>query len=97
VKSAAKRAHEKGARGADLIRVKEVTASRGKVLRAEPVSLLLEQSKVLMRPGMEALELEMLQFSREWDRAIHGSPNRLDAMVWSVTRLTRVVTEIPIA
>jgi phage terminase large subunit-like protein len=96
VKSAAKRAHEKGARGTDLIRVKEVTASRGKVLRAEPVSLLWEQGKVLMRPGMEALELEMLQ-SREWDRAIHGSPNRLDAMVWSVTRLARVVTKIPIA
>jgi phage terminase large subunit-like protein len=46
---------------------------------------------------MEALELEMLQFSREWDRAIHGSPNRLDAMVWSVTRLAKVVTNIPIA
>jgi phage terminase large subunit-like protein len=97
VKSAAKRAFEKGARNSDVIRVKEVTASRGKVLRAEPVSLLWEQGRVLMRPGMEALELEMLQFSREWDRAIHGSPNRLDAMVWSVARLSRVVTNIPIA
>jgi phage terminase large subunit-like protein len=97
VKSAAKRAFEKGQRDSDLIRVKEVTASRGKVLRAEPVSLLYEQGRVLMRPGMEALELEMLQFSREWDRTIHGSPNRLDAMVWSVTRLSRVVTDIAIA
>jgi phage terminase large subunit-like protein len=77
VKSAAKRAFEKGAPSSDLIRVKEVTASRGKVLRAEPVSLLFEQGRVLMRPGMEALELEMLQFSREWDRAVHGSPNAL--------------------
>jgi phage terminase large subunit-like protein len=64
------------------------------VLRAEPVSLLFEQGKVLMRPGMEALELEMLQFSREWDRTIHGSPNRLDAMVWSVTRLSKIVTDL---
>jgi hypothetical protein len=97
VKSAAKRAYEKGARETDLIRVREVTASRGKVLRAEPVSLLWEQGRVLMRPGMEALELEMLQFSREWDRAVHGSPNRLDEMIRSMTRLAKVVTNIPIA
>ena len=58
---------------------------------------MLFRSRVLMRPGMEELELEMLQFSREWDRAIHGSPNRLDAMCWSVTRLSKVVTDIPIA
>jgi len=48
-------------------------------------------------PPSAALELEMLQFSREWDRAVHGSPNRLDAMVGSVTRLSKVVTEIPMA
>jgi phage terminase large subunit-like protein len=66
------------------------------VLRAESVSLLWEQGRVLMRPGMGALALEMLRFSREWDRTIHGPPNRLDAMVWSVTRLSRVVTDVPI-
>jgi phage terminase large subunit-like protein len=31
-------------------------------LPAEPVSLLWEQGRVLMRPGVEALELEMLRF-----------------------------------
>ena len=67
------------------------------MLRAEPVSILFEQGRALTRPGMEALELEMLQFSREWDRTSHGSPNRLDAMIWSVTRLSKIVTDIPIA
>jgi phage terminase large subunit-like protein len=41
VKSAAKRAYEKDARDSDLIRVKEVTASRGKALRAEPVEFAI--------------------------------------------------------
>jgi hypothetical protein len=27
------------------------------------------------------LEAEMMAFSREWDRAVDGSPNRLDAAV----------------
>ena len=29
----------------------------------------------------EQLEAEMMAFSREWDRAVDGSPNRLDAAV----------------
>ena len=34
---------------------------------------------------------------REWDRAVYGSPNRLDAMVWGLTRLSKVIIQIPIA
>jgi hypothetical protein len=37
-----------------------------------------------------------MAFSREWDRAVDGSPNRLDA-VWGLTRLSKVITQIPIA
>src|SRR5262249_24588404 len=34
-------------------------------------------------------EGEMMAFSREWDRAVDGSPNRLDAMIWGITSLAR--------
>ena len=29
-----------------------------------------------MRRGLDQLEGEMMAFSREWDRAVDGSPNR---------------------
>jgi phage terminase large subunit-like protein len=47
--------------------------------------------------GLDQLEGEMMAFSREWDRAVDGSPNRLDAMVWGLTRLSKIITHIPIA
>ena len=82
VKQAAERAHQQGRRETNLIRIKEVSASRGKVMRAEPVSLLYEKQRVLHRRGLDQLEAEMMAFSREWDRSVDGSPNRLDAMIW---------------
>jgi hypothetical protein len=30
----------------------------------------------------------MMQFSREWDRDVDGSPNRLDAAIWALTPLS---------
>ena len=86
-----------GERESDLIRVKEVSASRGKAMRAEPISLLYEKQRVLHRRGLDQLEREMMAFSREWDRAVDGSPNRLDAMIWGITRLSKIITHIPIA
>ena len=80
-----------------MIRVKEVTASRGKVLRAEPISLLYEKQRVLHRPGLGLLEEEMLSFSREHDVKTDGSPNRLDANVHVLTRLSKIITSLPIA
>jgi phage terminase large subunit-like protein len=97
IHNAAERMYHRGERETPFIRVKEVTASRGKVVRAEPVSLLFEKGKVLHRPGLDKLEAEMLSFSRDWDRDKDGSPNRLDAAVWVLTRLSRIITEIPIA
>jgi phage terminase large subunit-like protein len=81
----------------DTIRIREVSASRGKVMRAEPISLLYEKQRVLHRHGLDQLEGEMMALSREWDRSVDGSPNRLDAMVWGLTRLSKVITHIPIA
>jgi phage terminase large subunit-like protein len=97
VKQAAERVHQRGDRVSSLIRIKEVSASRGKDMRAEPISLLYEKGRVLHRRGLDHLEAEMMAFSREWDRAVDGSPNRLDAMVWGLTRLSKVITDIPIA
>jgi phage terminase large subunit-like protein len=97
VKQAAERVHQRGERESNLIRIKEVTASRGKAMRAEPISLLFERGRVLMRRGLDQLEGEMMAFSREWDRSVDGSPNRLDAMIRGLTRLSKIITHISIA
>ena len=97
VKQAAERVHQRGERDSNMIRIREVSASRGKAMRAEPISLLYEKQRVLHRRGLDQLEAEMMAFSREWDRAVDGSPNRLDAMVWGLTRLSKVITHIPVA
>jgi phage terminase large subunit-like protein len=97
VKQAAERAYLLEKRKEPTVRVQEVVASRGKTVRAEPISLLYEKGRVLHNRGLDQLEGEMLSFSREWDRSVDGSPNRLDAMVWGLSRLSRVVTHIPMA
>jgi hypothetical protein len=91
------RVHQRGERESNLIRIKEVSASRGKAMRAEPVSLLYEKQRVLHRRGLDQLEAEMMALSRDWDRSVDGSPNRLDAMIWGITRLSKIITQIPIA
>ena len=40
VNQAAERVHQRGERDSNMIRIREVSASRGKVMRAEPISLL---------------------------------------------------------
>ena len=97
VRQAAERAFQEGRRESNLISIKEVHASRGKAMRAEPVSLLYEKGRVKHRRGLDLLEAEMLAFSRDWDRAVDGSPNRLDAAVWGLTRLSKVVMQVPVA
>jgi phage terminase large subunit-like protein len=65
---------------------RDVSASRGKWVRAEPVAALYEQGKVHHVGSFPALEDEMVTFSV--DGLSDGmSPNRLDALVWVVTDL----------
>jgi phage terminase large subunit-like protein len=68
---------------------KSVRASRGKVIRAEPVAALYEQDKVShIQTGLAALEDQMCQFSADFDRKAAGySPDRVDALVWALTEL----------
>jgi phage terminase large subunit-like protein len=67
---------------------KPVTASRGKVARAEPVSALFEQRRVFLSGAFPELEDEMVEFTSNFDRASAGySPGRVDALVWSLSEL----------
>jgi phage terminase large subunit-like protein len=63
-----------------------VRASRGKRLRAEPVSVLYAQDRVRHVGVFPELEDEMCDFGL--DGLSNGrSPDRLDALVWAVTHL----------
>lgn len=64
--------------------VKVITASRGKVQRAEPVAALYEQHQVHHVGTMPKLEDQLTT----WTPQDGTSPDRLDALVWAVTELT---------
>jgi predicted phage terminase large subunit-like protein len=64
----------------------EVRASRGKVVRAEPVSALVEEGKVRIVGYMTELEEELAGFSTLGYTG-EGSPNRADAFVWAISQL----------
>jgi predicted phage terminase large subunit-like protein len=68
---------------------KAVHASRGKVIRAEPVAALYEQRKVHHVGTFATLEDQLSSFTSDFDRSRAGySPDRLDALVWALTDLT---------
>jgi predicted phage terminase large subunit-like protein len=66
---------------------KAVHASRGKVIRAEPVAALYEQGRVHHVGSLADLEDQLCTFASDYDRKKDGSPDRLDAMVWGFTEL----------
>lgn len=65
---------------------REVTASRGKIARAEPVAALYEQSKVKHVGGFSELEDQMCALTPDGFLG-DGSPDRADALVWAITEL----------
>ncbi len=65
---------------------KEVVASRGKVVRAEPISALYEQGKVSHVGSFPDLEDQMCNFTAS-GYVGEGSPDRADALVWALTEL----------
>jgi phage terminase large subunit-like protein len=65
---------------------KEVTASRGKIARAEPISALYEQSKVRHSGSFVELEDQLAAMTSE-GYVGDGSPDRADALVWALTEL----------
>jgi phage terminase large subunit-like protein len=75
---------------------KEVTASRGKIARAEPISALYEQSKVRHAGSFVDLEDQLAAMTSEGFVG-DGSPDRADALVWALTELMGArQQEIPI-
>ena len=63
---------------------KDVQATRGKAVRAEPVVALFEQGRCHILEDLPLLEEELTM----WVPGISKeSPNRLDAMVWAITEL----------
>lgn len=69
------------------VAVRDVRASRGKRLRAEPVASLYEQGRVRHAGCFPLLEDQMATFTGEGGRSPAGSPDRLDALVWAITDL----------
>src|SRR5438477_7571999 len=67
-------------------RVKMVTASRGKIVRAEPIAALYEQNRVRHAGACSALEDQLIAFTTE-GYVGEGSPDRADAMIWALTEL----------
>lgn len=65
---------------------KEVTASRGKIARAEPVAALFEQGKVKLIGKLDELEDQLCSMTPEGYIG-KGSPDRADAMVWAIAEL----------
>lgn len=67
-------------------KIEVVHATRGKHIRAEPISTLFEQvGTVSSEPGLEALEDQLTTWS---PLLKEKSPDRLDALVWAGTRLS---------
>lgn len=67
-------------------RVKLVTASRGKQVRAEPIAALYDQNRVRHREQFPLMEAEMLMTTPAGYQG-DESPNRMDALVWALSEL----------
>ena len=69
----------------DAVPYTPVRASRGKLVRAEPIAALYEQKKVSHIGVFKQLEEQLCSFSAGSSK----SPDRLDALVWALTELSQ--------
>ncbi len=67
----------------ETVTTKKLSASRGKIPRAEPISALYEQGRIHHVGVHEELELQQ----RNWTDDSGWSPDRMDALVWGLTEL----------
>lgn len=68
------------------IRIIEVRATRGKHVRAEPISALYSADRVSHVGTFPELETQMCQMTAAGYEG-EGSPDRVDALVWAMTEL----------
>ena len=67
-----------------LLPIREVRATKGKAIRAEPISAMYEQGKIHhVGTGFSQLETQLTTWTPEYGK----SPDRLDALVWALTEL----------
>jgi len=64
---------------------RSVRATRGKMLRAEPIAALYENKKVFHAGKFSELEEQMIFYNGRGN----VSPDRLDALVWAITDLSQ--------
>jgi phage terminase large subunit-like protein len=69
-----------------------VTATRGKVVRAEPIAALYEQGRIHHVGRFNLLEDQMCLFTTDGERHVGDSPDRVDALVWGFTSLFQRLT-----
>jgi phage terminase large subunit-like protein len=70
----------------------EVRATRGKHVRAEPISALYQQGRVRHVGAFPDLENQMTQMTTSGFQG-GGSPDRVDALVWALTELFPEMTD----
>lgn len=85
LRSAAKSMKEDKLRTADFVPMKAVHATRGKYVRAEPVSQLYEQHKVHHVGTFPELEDQLCEYTPDGNMGY--SPDRMDSLVWGLTEL----------
>lgn len=68
------------------VRIIEVRATRGKHVRAEPISALYSLGRVSHVGTFDKLETQMCQMTAAGYEG-DGSPDRVDALVWALTEL----------
>ena len=68
-------------------KITRVHATKGKVIRAEPISALYEIGYVAHGEGLSLLEDEQQDFDPLTGKSRGKSPNRVDAAVWALTEL----------
>lgn len=73
------------------IPIREVRASRGKHVRAEPVSSMYQQGRVHHCGSFHELETQMCQMTSAGFEG-DSSPDRLDALVWGISELFPMMT-----
>lgn len=74
------------------VKIREVRASRGKHVRAEPIAALYEQGRVAHVGAFTELEDQMAQMTNAGYEGA-GSPDRVDALVWAMTELFPGMTQ----
>jgi PBSX family phage terminase large subunit len=70
--------------------IKLVQATKGKYTRAEPIYSLYEQNKVYHIGKHPILERQMVTFNPNENK---DSPDRVDALVWGLTDLSKKITQ----